>query len=64
MLAPIISAIAALSGEIPLPVSDMTSNATATLECAAQAITTPTSAEIVGNVAIQVMNILRFGASS
>jgi hypothetical protein len=32
MFAPIIRAIAALSGKTPLPVSDMTSSATATLE--------------------------------
>ena len=53
MFAPIMRAIAAFSGKIPLAVRDMTSKATATLECAAQAIiAAPTSAEITGNVAI------------
>ena len=64
MFAPIMRAIAAFNGKTPLPVNDMTSKATATLECAAQAMTTPTSAEIMGAVAIPVMNILRFGTSS
>jgi hypothetical protein len=52
IFAPIIRAIAAFSGKTPLPVSDMTSNATATLEWAAQAIIAPNSAEIAGSVAI------------
>ena len=64
MFAPIIRVIAAFNGKIPLPVSDMTSKATATLECAPHAITTPISAEIMGTVAIPAMNILKFGTSS
>lgn len=64
IFAPIIRAIAAFRGKTPLPVSDMTSNATATLEWAAQAIVAPSSAEITGSAAIRPIRILRLGTSS